>query len=182
MGLFRKHYTPAEVGAVLYESLRTAIAASSGDLALASLLARIGGRRESLPDQHAGEIMVGALFAASLAVERSASRWIVEGILSGMRTEFLRHLKEQGALPEQVDEWERILFARSGGFREDLRGYDELEPPWKLGRRFLWAFTGVEDYTALSVKHATLFLLAARDHAQNVLNACGPMIRALPPP
>ncbi len=45
MGLFRKHYTPEEVGAVLYESLRTAIAAPSGDLALASLLARIGGRR-----------------------------------------------------------------------------------------------------------------------------------------
>ncbi len=83
--------------------------------------------------------MVGAMFAASLAVERSGSRWIVEEILSGMRAEFLRHLNEQGALPGQVDEWERILFARSGEFREDLRGYDELEPPWKLGRRFLWA-------------------------------------------
>lgn len=181
MALFRKHYTPAEVGAAVYESLRAAIAASSGELSLTSLLDRIGGRRENLPQQHAGEVMVGALFAASLAVERSGARWIAEEILSGMRTEFLRHLKEQGALPEQVDEWERILFSRSGEFREDLRGYDELEPPWKLGRRFLWAFTGVEDYTALSVKHATLFLLAARDHAQTVLNACGPLIRAVPP-
>ena len=181
MKLFRKQIPPEEAGARLYEALRSSVAAPGGELSLARLVGRLGGNPDQFPEQYIGEVMVGVMFAASLAVERSTSGWLAAEILRGMRAEFLRHLREQGALPEQVDEWERILFSRSGDYRRTLQGYAELEPPWKLGRQFLWAVTGVEDYTALPVKFATLYLLAARDRAQEVLNACGPQIRVVPP-
>jgi hypothetical protein len=57
-----------------------------------------------------------------------------------------------------------------------MDGYSGYEPPWKLGRQFYWSLVGNEDYAAMSIKIATLYLLAARDRVQHFLNECGPLI------
>lgn len=182
MRLFRRHYSAREVGALLYEALRAAIASPSGGLSIHVLLEHLERHQESLPVQHIGEVVVGAMFSASLAVERSVPRWMSGEIVSGMRDEFLLHLREQGATDRQVAEWESVFHERFREFAAELKDYDGLEPPWKFGRRFLWSVVAVQDYRALSIKHATMFLLEARDRAQELINAYGPHISPLTPP
>ena len=180
MRLFRKHHTPAEVGAIVYETLRSSLAAASGPLTIGHLLGLLGRAEGNMPEMHVGEIVCGAMFAASIALERSVPRWMAAEILRGMRDELSRHLHEQGAADDQVAEWERILDARSAAYRESLADYDGLEPPWKLGRAFLWNVTGERLYNALAIKHATHYILALRDRAQEAINAYGPTIEVFP--
>jgi len=181
MRLFRRHYSAQEVGALLYEALRAAIASQSGALSLRLLLAQFERRQEDLPVQHVGEIVIGAMFAASLAVERSVPQWMSGVIVGGMRAEFLSHLREQGASQDQVAEWQTVCNERFGEFARELERYDGLEPPWKFGRRFLWDVVAAQEYRALSIKHATMFLLSARDRAQELINAYGPHISPISP-
>jgi hypothetical protein len=167
--------TPGALGAFLYESLRGAIA-SDGELSAELLRARIQKSADELDRQFIGEIVVGAMFGAAMAVERSTAGIVGREILAGMKDEFSRHLSEQGAAPQQVEEWRQILEERFAEYRECLTGYEEMEPPWKLGRLFYWNLTGIEEYPALPIKHATLYLLNARDSAQDLLNVLGPSI------
>ena len=61
-------------------------------------------------------------------------------------------------------------------YRKCLEGYEGFEPPWKLGRLFLWNITGEEKYHAISIKIATLYLLEARDVCQSLINEHGPTL------
>jgi hypothetical protein len=180
MRLFRRQYQPGEFGALLYETVRAAIAAPSGELSFVQLLKNLDWTFDRLPPQHVGEVVIGSLFAATLAIDRSVPRWISGDITGGMCAEFRVHLGEQGASHEQVAEWAQVLMTRFAELHQELEGYDGLEPPWKLGRRFLWNILGEEEKSALRIKHATLFLLAARDRAQQLLNTYGPDINTLP--
>jgi hypothetical protein len=179
MKLFRGHHTPEDVGARTYESLRAGIA-SAGPLSFLRLVGDIGREPDGLPETAAGEAMLGGMFGALMAVERSTSRWIGKGILDGLLADFRTHLQEQGASAQQVKEWEGIATLRIGEYRQAMEGYAGLEPPWRLGRAFLWNLTGVRDYNALAIKAATAYLLASRDRAQEVLNEYGPTIIASP--
>ena len=175
MKLFRKHCTPEELGARLYEALRAGMA-SSNDLSLERYVNSLGFSTGDLQDQYVGEVMIGAMFAAIMAIERSTSRWIGEQIRKGMVSDFLRHLKEQGASESQIGEWKTILNIRFDEYQTSLEGYEGLEPPWKLGRQFYWNMIGTEEYQAMSIKISTLYLLEARDAAQELLNLYGPTI------
>jgi hypothetical protein len=181
MGLFHKNMTPAELGSLLYETLRAGVA-SDGNLSLNSLVRSLDAPGDDLDMQYAGEVMLGCMFGAILAVDRSSSSWLAEQIVAGMKTEFLRHVAEQGATPRQVVEWQDVLETRLQEFRDCLIGYEDLEPPWKLGRRFYWNIIGDDRYVALSIKIATLYILEARDVAQDLLNKHGPgvEVRAVP--
>jgi hypothetical protein len=175
MRLFRKHHSPEELGSMIYEALRAGMA-STGELSLATLTAALKADSCELHEQHVGEIMVGSMFGAVLAIERSSSTWIAKQIIAGMTLEFRRHLEEQGASGAQVREWEEIVEERFAAFRGSLEKYEGFEPPWKLGRKFLWNLTGTEVYIAIAIKTATMYLLTARDVAQQVLNQYGPTI------
>jgi hypothetical protein len=168
-----KNLTPETLGALLYETLREAVA-STEELAVHKLLSELEIPEETLPRQYVGEIVIGSLFAATLAVERSTSQWIGERIVEGMTTEFVSHLREQGATPREADEWTGVVERQFAEYRLCMEGHTGLEPPWKLGRKFLWNFSGQKDYVALSIKHATDYLLTAEDLAQQVLNTHGP--------
>jgi hypothetical protein len=175
MRLFRRHYAPEEVGAILYEALRAGMA-SDGDLSVKTLVENLDRTEAELQEQYVGEIMVGAMFGATLAVARSTSRSIGDRICEGMHQEFYDHLAEQGASVEQVLEWRAVVQGRFLEYRECMEHYEGFEPPWKLGRKLFWNITGVEEYLAMSIKIATLYVLAARDAVQPLLNQYGPSI------
>jgi hypothetical protein len=171
----RKRRTPREFGGILYELLRREMA-SPGPLSIGGFIGRLEEAGEHLHQQHAGGVAIGVMFAATLALERSTTAWIAREAARGMRGEFSRHLHEQGASIDQVREWEAVIRRHFGMYRAALLRYEGLEPPWKLGRRFLWHLTGTEEYDAHLVKEATLYLLAARDRAQEIVNRYGPTI------
>jgi hypothetical protein len=131
---------------------------------------------DEVNEQYAGEVMVGLMFGAVMAIERSASPRVAEQIIAGMKLEFVRHLEEQGANAIQRAEWETILADRFLGYRQCLENYSGFEPPWKLGRQFFWNLIGVEEHVAMLIKISTLYLLEARDRCQDLLNEYGPSV------
>lgn len=171
----RKRHTPEQLGALMYEALR-ALLSSEEELSISHLAEHLREHDEMLDEHFPGEVMIGCMFAANLALERSTAPWVAERVLGGITAEFLNHLREQGATDAQVAEWETTLRGRFSEFERALDGYEGYEPPWRLGRRFLWFLTGDEHHLALAVKDATLFLLRARDAAQELVNLYGPTL------
>lgn len=177
MRLFKKKLTPEELGGLIYEALRASMA-SEGGLSIQRYVDSLDKNMSDLHSQYVGEIMLGCMFGAILAIERSTSKWIAGRVYSGMKSEFFRHLQEQGATPPQITEWDMVILDHFQGYRKSLEGYEGFEPPWKLGRKFYWNVTGVEEYIAMSIKISTLYILEARDIAQKLLNEHGPTLTA----
>ena len=150
--------------------------ASNGDLSVVRFIRNLEKEERELHEQYVGEIMIGSMFGAALAIDSSASKWMAGQINIGMKREFLRHLQEQGATSEHIAEWDSVVADRFLEYRQCLQDYQDYEPPWKLGREFFWNVTGVEEYVAMSIKIATLYLLAGRDTAQQLLNQYGPTL------
>jgi len=176
MSALRKHLTPEEFGALLYETVREAVVATR-ELSMTRLLTGLELQDGLLSEQYEGEIVIACLFGATLALERSTSAVIRLRIVEGLQEEFIRHLAEQGAHPEHCREWRRVFSAQFREYAECSEGYEGEEPPWKVGRHFLWHLTGRRDHLAGSVRHAALFLLQARDLAQQLINEHGPRLR-----
>lgn len=149
---------------------------SKSDLSIDEFLRSLDRDIRQVNEQYAGEIAVGLMFGAVIAIERSASERVAVEIISGMKLEFLRHLEEQGANAIQRAEWEIILADRFLGYRQCLENYSGFEPPWKLGRQFYWNLIGEEEHVAMLIKISTLYLLAARDKSQELLNKYGPLV------
>jgi hypothetical protein len=176
MARLRKHLTPEEFGALLYETVREGVAATK-ELSMTGLLTGLELGDGLLSEQYEGEIVIACLFGATLALERSTPAVIRTRIVDGLQQEFVRHLGEQGALPEHCQEWREVFRAHFREYGVCLEGYDGDEPPWKLGRQFLWHLTGRRDHAARSIRHAALYLLRARDLAQHLINEHGPRLR-----
>src|SRR5262245_3130173 len=164
--LFKKNLSPEELGRALYERLRANLEAESSELNLSHFLSTVSIRGAEPHDQSAGEIIVGVMFAATLATERSTTANVAQRVVGGMKSEFLSHLAEQGADELQRAEWEATMAGRFLAYRRSMEGYSGFEPPWKLGRELFWNLTDNRDYVAMSIKIATLYLLRARDVAQ----------------
>lgn len=175
MSLFQKNLSPSDLGAHLYETLRRSMQ-SDGELSMQHLLTGLELVPEELHPQYVGEIMVGLMFGATLAIESSATPRIANQIISALKAEFLSHLEEQGASPLQCAEWEAVLANRFLTYREALEGYTGFEPPWKLGRALFWHIIGQEVHIAMCVKICTLYIMAARDVCTAILKEQGPRL------
>lgn len=175
MKLFRKHLHPAQVGSMIYELLRSEME-GDGDLSSSTLLESLDLQGDTLHHQYRGDIIVGLMFGAVMAIERSTGATIAQQIISGMKAEFLAHLEEQGANVLQRAEWEATVAGSFLLYRQALDNYSGFEPPWKVGRQFFWNLIGRELHVAMSVKIATLYLTAAKEKVQGLLNEHGPMI------
>lgn len=175
VGLFQKNLRPSDLGIIIYEHLRKGMT-SNEDLSMFNLLSGLDVKAEDLDEQHVGEIMIGLMFGATLAIESSASPRASQQIVSSMKAEFLNHLDEQGATTLQKAEWEAVLADRFLTYRKALEGYSGFEPPWKLGRSFFWNIINNEVHIAMCVKICTLYLLAARDLCSEVLKEMGPRL------
>ena len=175
MRLFKKHRSPEEVGAILYESLRKGMEGSES-LSLDKFVDALLGPDPELDPQYAGEGMIALMFGGDMAIRRSAPPRVAEKIYSGMKTEFIQHIQEQGASSIQQAEWETIVATRFLEYRTAIEGYSGFEPPWKLGRQMFWNISSVAEHNAMAVKIATLYILEARDLCQDLLNEYGPSI------
>jgi len=175
MRILQRRKSPEAFGALLYEALRTGVS-MPGRVSIEGLAGRLSEAGELLDDQHPGEIVIGAMYAATMAVDRSTQRPVADRIVAGMTGEFLCHLGEQGASSLEVGEWRSIMNAHFAEYRDVLIGHEELEPPWKFGRQLLWCLTGSENHTAVAVRDATEFLIAVRDAAQELVNMHGPSL------
>jgi len=164
--------SPARLGSLLYEALRSGME-SDGDLSMGPFLRSL---ERPVGEQHEGEIMVGLMFGAVMAIERSATPHVSDEIIAGMKLAFLQHLEDQGASAIQRAEWETVVADHFLTYRHCIENYSGFEPPWKLGRQFFWNLIGEEDHAAMLVKISTLYLLAARDHCQELLNEYGPSL------
>lgn len=165
----------------MYELLRSGLE-SSGELSITHILEGMDRSAAELDANYRGEVMVGLMFSAGLAVERSATPRVARQIMAGVKAEFLSHLEEQGATTLQQAEWENVLAARFLDYRKALEEYTGFEPPWKLGRQLYWNLVGEEQYVAMSIKIATLYLMTARDRCQTLLNEQGPYLLPDQPP
>jgi hypothetical protein len=177
--LFRKQLHPEELGAMVYESLRSGME-SEDDLSMRRFVDNLDFGGDSPDEHYVGEIVVALMFGATLAIERSTPATVAQRIVSGMKTEFQKHLGEQGATAIQQAEWENVIASRFLEYRLSLEDYSGFEPPWRLGRQFYWNLIGQQDYHAMSIKIATLYLLAARDQCQELLNTHGPTLLVAP--
>ncbi len=175
MGLFQKNLRPSDLGILIYERLRKAMQLHD-DLSMNGLLLGLEVVPEELDEQHVGEIMIGLMFGATLAVESNASARAAQQIVSAMKAEFFSHLDEQGATTLQKAEWEAVLADRFLTYRKCLDGYSGFEPPWKLGRAFFWNIINNEVHIAMCVKICTLYLLTARDMCVEILKEYGPRL------
>lgn len=179
MGFFKKNLLPSELGAHIYESLRRALQSDS-DLSLQRLIVGLELVPEELHDQYVGEIMIGLMFGATLAIESAASPRAAQQIISSLKAEFLNHLEEQGATAIQRAEWEAVLANRFLTYRATLEGYTGFEPPWKLGRALFWNIINNEVHIAMCVKICTLYMMAARDMCLEILRQFGPRLQMQP--
>lgn len=177
--LFQKNLRPTDLGAVMYERVRLGMQ-SDDALSMNTLLTGLEVLPEELDVQYVGEIIIGLMFGATLAIERHASPPVAQQVASSMKAEFLNHLDEQGATTIQVAEWETVLANRFLEYRKTLDGYTGFEPPWKLGRAFFWNILGKEVHIAMCVKICTLYLLAARDLCEELLKEYGPRVTLEP--
>lgn len=179
VGFFKKNLLPSELGAHIYDSLRRALL-SDGDLSMQRLIVALELVPEELHNQYVGEIMIGLMFGATLAVESAATPRTANQIVSSLKAEFLNHLEEQGATAIQRAEWEAVLADRFLTYRATLEGYTGFEPPWKLGRALFWNIINNEVHIAMCVKICTLYMMAARDTCLEILKELGPRLQMQP--
>ncbi|GEM_PF-2055806 len=175
MNFFKKDIRPENLGSLLYESIRSGME-SDDSLSVETFVRALDRDPADLDENFRGEIAVGLMFSATLAIERSATPKVAHRILGGMKAEFFDHLEEQGANVIQQAEWEAILANRFLLYRRSLEQYSGFEPPWKLGREFFWNIIGEQQHNALPIKIATLFLLEGQDVSQKLLNIYGPTL------
>ena len=179
MRLFQKNLRPSDLGITIYERLRKGMQ-SDEDLSVNGLLIGLEIVPEELHEQYIGEIMIGLMFGATLAIESSASATAAQQVVASLKAEFLNHLHEQGATPIQKAEWEAVVADRFLTYRKCLDGYSGFEPPWKLGRAFFWHVINKEIHVAMCVKICTLYLLAAKEVAAAILKEYGPRLQMEP--
>jgi hypothetical protein len=173
--IFQKNLRPADLGIVIYERLRREMQARD-ELSMNGLLTGLEVVPEELDEQHVGEIMIGLMFGATLAIESTASAMAAAQVVAAMKAEFINHLHEQGATTIQKAEWETVMADRFLTYRKCLDGYSGFEPPWKLGRAFFWHVINNELHIAMCVKICTLYLLAAKTTTSDILKEMGPRL------
>lgn len=122
--------------------------------------------------------MIACMFSATLAAEQVGAPGFVEEFRSGLETEFIRHLHEQGAGEEQVEEWRVVLAEHFAEYYRTLDAHAEPALPSMLGREFLWNLTGEEITVPACETMCTSCMTAARTVAARVIARHLPRLRS----
>ncbi len=165
-----------EAGAHLYEYLRREVV-GDGILSMDRLAETLIRCHTPFGAQHEGEIIIGCMFAAVLAIEELATPGLRERFRAGLDGEFLRHLREQGADEDHVVEWRTILGEHFVDYYRSVTGHHGPALPDALGKEFLWNLTGVEEDDPVPIEAVTAYLAAARAVSRRVVRE---LLAALP--
>ncbi len=160
--------TPVETGTLLYERLRQEIA-GQGILSMGRFRELFEEQVNGLGDQFEGELIIGCMFAAVLAIEETTHPPMGEAVRKGLEEEFQRHLREQGASEAQIEEWRVVLGEHFAEYFRSVQGHTDPALPPALGREFMWNLTGVEEENGGLIEASTVYLTAARIVARRLL-------------
>jgi hypothetical protein len=160
--------TAHTAGALIYEYLRREII-GDGLLSMDRLGATLVRCHTPFGEQAEGEIVVGCMFAAVLAIEELAPPQLHEELRAGLDGEFIKHLQEQGADDVHIVEWRTILGEHFVDYFRSMEGHSGPALPDALGKEFLWNLTGVEEEDPAPIEVATSYMAAARAIARRVL-------------
>jgi hypothetical protein len=172
--MFARKHTPDKVGALLFEHLRGEVS-GNGILSVDRLRESLLEGMPVVADQFEGEMMIGCMFAAVLAIEDTCHSPMREAVRRGLEGEFIRHLQEQGATVEQIEEWRVVLAEHFTEYFRSLEGHADPALPDALGREFLWNLTGVEEPDERLAETAAVYLTAARAVARRLLREYLPL-------
>jgi len=172
--MFARKHTPEKAGVLLFEHLRREVS-GDGILSLERLREALLEGMPVVADQFEGEMMIGCMFAAVLAIEDTCPTPMREVVRRGLEGEFIRHLQEQGATDGQVEEWRVVLADHFTEYFRSMEGQTDPALPSALGREFLWNLTGVEEPDVRLAETAAVYLTAARAVARRLLREWVPM-------
>lgn len=173
--MFKKRHTPEELGSLIYESVRTEMEGDSS-LSIRYLIEELGKDEAQLQEQYIGVVMIAGIFGAVLAIERSTPPWVCRRIRTGLETEFFKHLFEQGASSQEVEEWRAVQIEHFLGYFKAIEGKNGGELPTELGWEFVWNLAGIEDDDEIVSQRAALYIMTARDHAQAIIDEHEPQL------
>jgi hypothetical protein len=174
--MFRSRLTGSGLGALVYEELRTEVA-GDGLLSLSRLVERLRDASAPAHPQSAGEVMIACMFSATLVAEQVGVPGFLEELRIGLETEFIRHLREQGASEEQVEEWRVVLAEHFAEYYRTMDSHADTALPSMLGREFLWNLTGEENTVPVCEMLCTTYMTAARAVAARVITRHLPRLR-----
>lgn len=174
--MFGSHFTASGLGALAYEELRGEVA-GDGILSLDRLVERLRDASAPARPQSAGEVMIACMFSATLVAEQAGTPGFLEEFRSGLETEFIRHLREQGASEEQVEEWRVVLAEHFVEYFRTMDSHADAALPSMLGREFLWNLTGEETTVPVCEYLCTTYMTAARAVAARVITRHLPRLR-----
>jgi len=166
--MFRSRLTGSGLGALVYEELRTEVA-GDGLLSLDRLVERLRDVSAPAHPQSAGEVMIACMFSATLAAAQAGTPGFPEEFRSGLETEFIRHLREQGAGESQIEEWRVVLAEHFAEYYRTMDTHADAALPAMLGREFLWNLTGEEIAIPVCDNICTTYMTAARAVAARVI-------------
>jgi hypothetical protein len=174
--MFRSRLTGPALGALVYEELRMEVA-GDGVLSLGRLVERLRDVSAPAHAQSAGEVMIACMFSATLAAGQVDAPGLPGDFRSGLETEFIRHLREQGAGEEQVEEWRVVLAEHFAEYYRTMDTHAGAALPAMLGREFLWNLTGEEITIPVCDNICTSYMTAARAVAARVIARHLPRLR-----
>jgi hypothetical protein len=166
--MFSRKHTPEVTGVLLFEHLRREVS-GDGILSMDRLRESLLERMPVVADQFEGEVMIGCMFAAVLAIEDTCHPPMRGAVRRGMEEEFLRHLREQGATDEQREEWLVVVGDHFTEYFRSIESQTDPALPTALGREFLWNATGVEEHDPGLAETSTVYLTSARAVARQLL-------------
>jgi len=166
--MFARKHSPEEAGVLLFEHLRREVSAD-GILSLDRLRESFLEVMPVVGDQFEGEMVIGCMFAAVLAIEDTCQAAMREDVRRGLEGEFIRQLGAQGATAEQIEEWRVVLGDHFSEYFQSMGQDPDPALPVALGREFLWNLTGIEEPDQRLAELSTVYLTAARAVARRLL-------------
>lgn len=144
---------------------------SSTNLSCEAFIRRLGADSRKLSFQYRVEVLIGLLFSAALATVFEYAYLGFKGILNGIKSEFLRHAREQGATDENILQLDSLFMDRMCQYSTLLSNdpRDEERVLQDLSKQLYWNIVGCEEDNANAIVHAQQYLFAASTGTQAVL-------------
>jgi len=131
-----KSTTKQDLGRTIYTALQQAFV-SDTPMSYSSLLKELGEDPEKMTSDYAGEILVGLLFAAGVAIQGTYEEPVGEPAFQSALNEYVAHGMQGGLSKQQVAELKSRAVARMQEYDACLKDESGGGPASNLGTAFL---------------------------------------------